>query len=242
MTRRHDTLLLSRCVQPRRWVKEWSKPMKLCIGADKSEVSRLAFEKLRQHPSLTVDGISQSGAELISVIRDTRIDAVLVPPDWIEVGRLIKMHVLRAHSTAPAFVISSLDNRISLRARAISVGLDGLLDLSLSTDEAVDQLNRIINQSSQGQIDSDIDRLGVVPGLLSRDLVLDSDFDRALADLIVAGLPDEAIAQGLNSTIQEVRNRIAAILSANEMQYRTQLAVAYSSSFQLPDFARLLAE
>lgn len=216
--------------------------MKLCIGADKSEVSRLAFEKLRQHPSLTVDGISQSGAEIISVIRETRIDAVLVPPDWIEVGRLIKMHVLRAHSTAPAFVISSLDNRISLRTRAISVGLDGLLDLSLSTDEAVDQLNRIINQSSQGQIDSDIERLGVVPGLLSRDLLLDSDFDRALADMIVAGLPDEAIAQGLNSTIQVVRNRIAAILSANEMQYRTQLAVAYSWSFQLPDFARLLSE
>lgn len=216
--------------------------MKLCLGADRSDVSMLAYEKLRPHPSLTINGVSQSGAELIAAIRGDEIDAVLVPPDWIEVGRLIKMHLLRARSAAPAFVVASLDNKISLRARTFSIGLDGLLDLSLSMDQAVDQLNRIIDQSSRGLVDDDIDRLGVVRGLLSRELVLDSDFDRALADFIVAGLPDEAIAQGLNSTIQEVRNRIAAILSANDMQYRTQLAVAYSTSFQVPDFARLLAE
>lgn len=216
--------------------------LRICIAGWKSTEADAAYSLLRDRPDVQVPPIRSTGAEVVEALRATPTDAVLFPTDWIDVARSIKKIVLPALDTPPSLVLVTHSPRLAIRARALSCGFDGAIDLSTDLEQLVMSLNRIANASIRLENDEDLQGLGIIPGLLARDLVFSDDDDASLADLIATGVSDDAIARALGWNVQVLRNRIAELLAANGMTYRTQLAVAHASSARIPDFARPLAE
>lgn len=216
--------------------------LNVCIAGWNSSEADSAHSMLRGRPDFRVSDIHSTGAEVVETLRRTRVDAVVVPADWIDVARALKRLVFPALSAEPSLVLVTHLPRLAVRARALSCGFDGAIDLSKGSDEVAMGLLRINDASLRLEDDSDLKGLGIVPGLLTRDLVLARDEDTSLADLIATGASDEAIALAMGWTIQMLRNRITELLSANGMTYRTQLAVARASSVRIPDFVRPFSE
>lgn len=216
--------------------------LRVCIAGWNSTDSDLAYSMLRDQPDLSVPEIRPTGASVVTTLREAQIDAVLFPADWIDVARAIKQQVFPVLAVSPSVVLVTNRPRLATRARALSCGFDGAIDVSSAADDVVMDLNRITSASQRLENDTDLQSLGIVPGLLARGLVLNDDDDASLADLIASGASDEAIADALGWDIQFLRNRVAVLLDANGMTYRTQLAVARASSVRIPDFVRLLSE
>jgi DNA-binding NarL/FixJ family response regulator len=55
--------------------------------------------------------------------------------------------------------------------------------------------------------------------------------------LVGVGLSDHEIAEALNLSIQNVRNRVAHSIRINQLTNRTQLALLQNTNWQIPDFA-----
>ena len=216
--------------------------LRVCIAGWNSTESDLAYAMLRGRPDLTLPEIRPTGASVVTTLREGHVDAVLFPTDWIDVARAIKQQVFPALAVSPSVVLVTDRPRLATRARALSCGFDGAVDVSSAADDLVMDLNRITSASQRLENDADLQSLGIVPGLLARGLVLNDDDDASLADLIASGASDDAIAEAMGWSTQLLRNRIARLLETNGMSYRTQLAVARASSVRIPDFVRLLSE
>ena len=216
--------------------------LRVCLaGADSLEAARL-YELLRDRPDVQVGPMCSTGAEMVRSIRRDSADVALFPTDWIDVARAIRRGLQPKAEPGPSFVLVTSSPRLALRARALSSGLDGIVDTSSDPEQLVMNLNRIASGTVRLTHDEELTKLNLLPGLMARDLILTSDDDESLADLIAAGLTDEAISGVLDWNIQETRNRIADLLAVNDMRYRTQLAIARSSSIRIPDFSRPFAE
>lgn len=216
--------------------------LRVCIAGWNSSEADTAYSMLRDRPDLDVPEIRPTGAAVVTTLREVAVDAVLFPTDWIDVARAIKQQVFPALSISPSVVLVTHRPRLATRARALSCGFDGAVDVSSPAEDVVMDLNRITSASVRLENDTDLRNLGIVPGLLTRGLVLNDDDDVSLADLIASGASDEAVALAMGWSIQVLRNRVALLLEANGMTYRTQLAVAHASSVRIPDFVRLLSE
>lgn len=216
--------------------------LKLCIAGWNSSEAESVHARLRGRPDLWVSDVRSTGAEVVETIRTTKTDAVLLPTDWIDVARVFKSLVFPALSAPPSLVLITHSPRLATRARALSCGFDGAIDLTSGPDDLVMDITRITNSAFGLGDDHELKTLGIIPGLLARDLVLQDDDDASLADFLATGATDDAIAGAMGWTIQTLRNRIAALLEANDMTHRTQLAVARASSARIPDFVRPLAE
>jgi DNA-binding NarL/FixJ family response regulator len=170
------------------------------------------------------------------------VDVVLLPMDWVEVARAIKKDVVPALATTPSLVVIAHAPRLSTRARALASGFDGVVDLEDDTETVVAALHRITKSPSADENGFMVSDLGIIPDLLARNLTLIDQHDSELLDLLAIGTSDEEIALAMGWDIQQIRNRVAALLNANRLRYRTQLAVAHVSSSRIPDFIRPIYE
>ncbi|MEY3054355.1 MAG: hypothetical protein RL550_878 [Actinomycetota bacterium] len=212
-----------------------------CIAGWRSPEADFAHSLLSGRPDCRVLPLHSTGVEVIEALRVDSIDAVLLPFDWIEVARSIKKDVAPALPNDPALVLIGHNPRLGTRARALSSGFDGVIDLSDDPESLVTTLSRICSSSARG--DSDVlQTFGVIPDLLIRPVQLTDSDDSDLLDLLAIGSTDEEIAHALDWNIQKVRNHIASLLEINGMKYRTQLAVTHVSSARIPDFVRTVLE
>lgn len=216
--------------------------LRVCIAGWNSAESNLAYSMLRDRSDLAVPEIRSTGTAVVATLREGSVEAILFPTDWIDVARAIKQQVFPTLAISPSFVLVTHRPRLAIRARALSSGFDGTVDLSFPADDIVMDLARITSETLRLESDHELQSLGIVPGLLTRRLILNDDDDASLVDLIASGAADEAIATALGWSLQVLRNRIALLLEVNGMAYRTQLAVARASSISTPDFVRLLSE
>ena len=216
--------------------------LSVCVAGWRSSEADRAHSLLAGRPDFQVSPIRSTGVDLIEALLVETVDLVLLPSDWLDVGRLIKRSVAPSMPSTPPFVLMSHDLHLGTRARALSNGFDGAIDLSQDVEELVMGLSRIATSSEQLENDQMLSRLGVEPGLLLRDLRLIETSDTDILDLIAVGASDVDISQAIGSNVQMVRNRIAELLEVNDLRYRTQLAVIHASSTRIPDFLRPLSE
>lgn len=211
-----------------------------CVAGWRSPEADLAHSRLSGRPDLRILPVRTTGVEVVETLRSHPVDVVLLPMDWVDVARAIKKDVVPALKTTPSLVLIAQTPRLSTRARAFASGFDGIVDLADDIESIVAALHRITTSSSP---DEDVVRgLGIIPDLLTRELVLIHPDDAELLDLLAIGTTDEDIAHAMEWTIQQVRNRVGALLDANGLRYRTHLAVVRVSSARIPDFVLPISE
>lgn len=198
---------------------------------------KLHFAGPESHPfSAAVDlvGSTRSIGATIDALRSDDLDALLFPSDWAHPMKSVRASL---PADAPSFIaVHEQTTRASL-VHALACGFDGVVATSEDRDSVVDRIERIIDGSWTFESEPWLRDLGLTRGLLARELLLDDDGDEELVDLMGTGLPDEDIALLMEWTIQRVRNRIANLLSNNDLSYRTQLAVIRAASVKVADFS-----
>jgi DNA-binding NarL/FixJ family response regulator len=111
------------------------------------------------------------------------------------------------------------------------------VEASTPIESAVERIASVVAGTSTLESEPALRDLGLSPGLLARELVFRDSNDRLVSDLVATGLTDDDIALAMGWTIQKVRNQIEHLLSANELNHRTQLAVIRASLLKVPDFS-----
>ncbi|MEN9803649.1 MAG: hypothetical protein RIS41_496 [Actinomycetota bacterium] len=213
-----------------------------CVAGWRSPEADLAHSRLSGRADLRILPVRSTGVEVVETLRSHPVDVVLLPMDWVDVARAIKKDVLPALATTPSLVLIAHAPRLSTRARALASGFDGVVDLAEDTEAVVAALHRITTSLTADENDFMVSDLGIIPDLLARNLSLIDQHDSEFLDLLAIGTSDEEIALAMEWNVQQVRNRVAALLDANGLRYRTQLAVAHVSSARIPDFIRPISE
>jgi DNA-binding NarL/FixJ family response regulator len=216
--------------------------LRACVAGWRSPEADLVHSRLSGRPDFRIPPVRSTGVEVVETLRSDPVDVLLLPMDWVDVARAIKKDIVPALTDTPSIVLIAHAPRLSTRARALASGFDGVVDLEDDIEVVVTALHRITNSSSADENDFMVSDLGIIPDLLARNLSLIDQHDSELLDLLAIGTTDEEIALAMEWNIQQVRNRVAALLDANGLRYRTQLAVAHVSSARIPDFIRPIFE
>lgn len=216
--------------------------LRVTIAGWRSSEADLAHSLLARRPDFDVFPIRSTGVDLVEALFTDLADVVLLPTDWLDVGRLIKRDVVPSLPSVPSFILIGHELPVGARARALSSGFDGAVNLSRDVEDLAIGLNRVAAAAERLENDQTLSHIGVVPGLLLHNLRFIETSDSDIVDLIAIGASDEDISQVLGLNVQMVRNRIADLLAVNELRYRTQLAVIHASSTRIPDLLRPLSE
>lgn len=179
-------------------------------------------------------GTTSTGASTVDVLHSDGIDAVIFPFDWLDF-----IHTLRSSSSssgAARLIVAADGVSAPLLVRTLAYGFDGVVDMNLEPVHAIGQVARIVDGAWRLESDPAVRGLALTRGLLAKELTLSDADDRHIADLVGTGLPDDEIAAVMDWSIQAVRNRIESLLAANQLSYRTQLAVIRAASLKVPDF------
>ena len=197
----------------------------------------LLGRRLRSVAGLDIVGSAQTGREVSAAMKESAADIFAFPPDWLELGRSIRISLDVPERGSPAFVVAGESPGLSLVVKSHLYGMDGIVDTTQDQDAVVSRLNAVVDGSWHLSRDPAVTGLGLSHGLLSREPVIRNREDREIADLLGGGLTDDEIADLLGIPVQRVRNRIEHLIFENDLVYRTQLAVLVTSLVKVPDFS-----
>jgi DNA-binding NarL/FixJ family response regulator len=211
--------------------------VRLFATAGPSDRLAEAVESLRVHPLVDVVGIAPTGRETSDAIRNENVDALVVSDHLSDVARLIRVSTGIPLSDPPAMVVAAEQISKPLMARSLASGFDGVVALHEGSDATATRLSQIVEGQHRLIDDPSLGTISLAPGQLARALTVQDDTDRQILDLVGTGLDDREIAALAELTIQEVRNRVEALLFANDLRSRTHLAILRASHVVIPDFA-----
>lgn len=210
--------------------------VRLFATADPSDRLAEAIEMLRAHPLVDVVGVAPTGRETADAIRSENVDALVVSDHLSDVARLIRVSSGIRLNDSPAMVVAAEQISKPVMARSLASGFDGVVALHDGTDATATRLSQIVEGQHRLIDDPSLRTIPLAHGQLARTLTVQSDTDRQILDLVGTGLDDREIAALAELTIQEVRNRIEALLFANDLNSRTHLAIMRASHVVIPDF------
>lgn len=175
-------------------------------------------------------GRTQTAEGLVEFILSERVDVGLVTGDALEIGLSARRQLVQRPG-APTTWVAHLDHDSLIHTvKAAQYGFDDVIT-GPSTPQSLqrDLADIVAGRRSvvTNPILSDVD---IIPGLYSRIVDCRDDTDRDLCELVGLGLDDRTAAHVLHTTIQEIRNRIAALLERNGLSTRTQLATLHIRS------------
>lgn len=185
-------------------------------------------------PSISLTGSSTSIGATVDAIRSNDLDALLFSSEWAHPMRTVRSAL--PPSSVPSFIAVHHHATRASMAHALACGFDGVVSVNDDPKSTVDKIAKIIDGTWTFESEPWLRELGLIRGMLARELVLGNTDDEQLVDLVGTGLPDEDIAMLMDWTIQQVRNRIERLLTDNDLAYRTQLAVIRAASLKVPDF------
>jgi len=194
-----------------------------------------AINVLRDTAGVALHGSSHTARATLDAMHSGDLDAVLFPTDWSDIMRTLRSSV-NGTRHSPLILASEQPSKTVL-VRALACGFDGTVFTAVGPAGTVSRISQIIDGSWSLENEPALRELAITPGLLTQQLVFQDSHDEQIADLLGTGLPDDDIAILMDMTIQQVRNRIANLLTQNELSYRTQLAVVRAASVKVPDFS-----
>ena len=192
--------------------------------------------QLQDHAAIDFVGTAHTGVATVDLLRNSNAEVILTTSDWVDVMRTVRFSVGIETSKHPRIVVEAPQVDTPTLIRIASYGFDGVISSSLSSENAIDRLKKIADGSNTISEEPAVQALGITPGMLTRELIFSDDIQRSICDLLASGLSDEEISSVLRLSMQVVRNSIEAILHANSLTRRTQLAVMHASLIRIPDF------
>lgn len=185
--------------------------------------------------TVEVVGLVTTGRHAVDALHEGSVDIFMFPVDWFNLARMIRSCLDAAASTSYVVAADS-PSRVQV-VRALQYGYEGVVDAGRHAEEVSTHLARVAAGHVSLYDHPSLASLDLEPGLLARQLTFPTSLDADVADLIASGLTDTDIAETMALPLQTVRNRVEALLSANELSHRTQLAILRILSWKIPDFA-----
>jgi len=186
-------------------------------------------------PSLSLVGASTSINATVDAIRSNDLDAILFASEWAHPMRSVRSSM--TETSVPSFIAVHQNVSRASMAHALACGFDGVVSVGDPPHSTIGRITQIVDGSWTFESEPWLQELGLMRGMLARELELSDGNDEQLVDLMATGLPDEDIASLMDWTVQRVRNRIERLLDDNALMYRTQLAVIRAASLKVPDFS-----
>lgn len=189
----------------------------------------------QSHPNIEVVGTGDTGRDTVEALARHQIDAVIFSWSRADIARVIRMSGRVPENSSPALVVASESVSQPFRVTSLAYGFDSVLPIAHGPEAAATRLLEISAGHHRLTDEASIDSL--TPGLLARTLIADDPVDREIADLVGSGLGDDEIARVTGRSIQEIRNRLEAIIHANNLSTRTHLAVMRAAQIVVPDLS-----
>ena len=209
--------------------------LRLVIGdSPQLPLDRLVGELTSTDAIEVVDRVA-TGRRAVEALKSRPVDIFMFPSDWFDLARMIRT-CLDTASTTSYVVAADSPSRVQV-VRALQYGYEGVVDTGQHAEAVTNHLAGIAAGHVSLHDHPTLASLDLEPGLLARQLTFPTSLDADVADLIASGLTDTDIAETMALPLQTVRNRVEALLSANELSHRTQLAILRILSWKIPDFA-----
>jgi len=206
----------------------------LAVGADQETFSSFV-SSLSTRDDFRVADVTRNAIQTAEAMRSGAADALLFPDEWSDAVRSIKSSV--GNTTEIPLVVAAAPLSKPILARSLAYGFNGAVSPLDPIDASIQRIQDIVAGRWHLEDEPLIRDLGLTNGLFDRDLVIEVEDDRHIADLVGIGLTDEEIARVIDRSLQHTRNRIENLLATNELAYRTQLAVIRASLLKVPDFS-----
>lgn len=176
-----------------------------------------------------------TGRRAVEALKSGPVDIFMFPVDWFDLARMIRSYLDTAATTSYVVAAPS-PSRVQV-VRALQYGYDGVVDTGQHAGTVSTHLTGVAAGHVSLYDHPSLASLDLEPGLLARELTYPTPLDADVAALIASGLTDADIAGTLSLPLQTVRNRVEALLSANELSHRTQLAILRIVDWKIPDLA-----
>lgn len=211
--------------------------VRLCVSESEAGALQSFIQAAGSSGSIEVVGVARSGRETADAVRAGDIDALLFPDEWSELCRAIRVSVGVSRETGPSFIVGATDVSSPLLVKAALYGFEGATAAKSDPAGSLAQIADIVAGTRSLTDEPVVRELGLAVGALAREVAMDDENDREIADLVASGLPDADIARIMSVPLQRVRKRIEHLLHENGLTYRTQLAVLRAAVWKVPDFS-----
>jgi len=175
-------------------------------------------------------GRTQSARGLVDLMNSEHVDVGLVTSDALEIGLSARRQLVQPTEGTATWVAHLEHESVLHMVKAAQFGFDDVITGPATAQSLERDLADIVSRRRSVVTNPALSEVDLVPGLYSRIIEYRDDTDRDLCELLGLGLEDRAAAFVLHTTIQDVRNRIAALLERNGLSTRTQLATLHIRS------------
>jgi DNA-binding NarL/FixJ family response regulator len=150
---------------------------------------------------------------------------------------MLQRHIAPTVAASLTRVVATQSPTVPLFVKAHQFGFNNVLPLTTPEEKIVPSLQRTLSGEESIKDHPSVKALHLTPGALSHSISFEDINDQHIVELVGVGLSDHEIAEALNLSIQNVRNRVAHSIRINQLTNRTQLALLQNTNWQIPDFA-----
>lgn len=211
--------------------------MNVLVCNDRAEPLDSIIAVLENDDAVASINVATTGRQVIDTLHASPVDVSISSGTGLDFNRMLQRHIDPTVAAALTRVVATKTPSVPLLVKAHQYGFNNVLPLNDKTNHIVPTLQRTIRGEESLVNHPTVKSLHLTPGVLTRNISLESSNDQHIVELIGVGLPDHEIAEALSISIQTVRNRVASLIRINHLSNRTQLALLQYANWQIPDFA-----
>lgn len=211
--------------------------MNVLVCNDRAEPLDSIIAVLENDDAVASINVATTGRQVIDTLHASPVDVSISSGTGLDFNRMMQRHIDPTVAAALTRVVATKTPSVPLLVKAHQYGFNNVLPLNDKTNHIVPTLQRTIRGEESLVNHPTVKSLHLTPGVLTRNISLESSNDQHIVELIGVGLPDHEIAEALSISIQTVRNRVASLIRINHLSNRTQLALLQYANWQIPDFA-----
>lgn len=211
--------------------------MNVLICNDRAEPLDSLIGILENNRDVTSVKVATNGRQAIDALHSSPIDISISSGTGLDFNRMLQRHIAPTVAASLTRVVATQSPTVPLFVKAHQFGFNNVLPLTTPEEKIVPSLQRTLSGEESIKDHPSVKALHLTPGALTHSISFEDTNDHHIVELVGVGLSDHEIAEALNLSIQNVRNRVAHSIRINQLTNRTQLALLQNTNWQIPDFA-----
>jgi DNA-binding NarL/FixJ family response regulator len=211
--------------------------MNVLICNDRAEPLDSLIGILENNRDVTLVKVATNGRQAIDALHSSPIDISISSGTGLDFNRMLQRHIAPTVAASITRVVATQSPTVPLFVKAHQFGFNNVLPLTTPEEKIVPSLQRTLSGEESIKDHPSVKALHLTPGALTHSISFEDINDQHIVELVGVGLSDHEIAEALNLSIQNVRNRVAHSIRINQLTNRTQLALLQNTNWQIPDFA-----
>ena len=210
--------------------------MNVLICNDRAEPLDSLVDMLENNQDVTSVKVATTGRQTLDALHSSPIDISISSGTGLDFNRMLQRHIAPTVAESLTRVVATQSPTVPLFVKAHQFGFHNVLPLTTPEEQIVLSLKRTLNEEESIKDHPSVKALHLTPSALTPAISFDDPNDQHIVELVGVGLSDHEIAEALNLSIQNVRNRVAHSNRVNSLTNRTQLALLQNTNWQIPDF------